>query len=705
MPLDSTTLDPQLAQAGRGPAIGSVQKLTGAATVRHADGSTEPLAVGAPLYRDDEVSTAPGGALGLVFADRSTCSLGSNGKLVLDEMVYDGQTGTSSFEVVQGAFSFVSGQIAKSGPDKMQIKTPVMTIGIRGTTLAGLADPTGNRNEITLLPDADGNVGQIVVSTAGATIVLTRIGDHAFVDEGSGQLVTSILDLQQVIERYGEALDARPPAPAEDILPPPDETGDAPLDQPEETGQLDTGLEQEAAEEGLNLTDEELALLGQDLDLVEVDLGFEDVIDFYDFLGFDDFGLEFEDWGWLFLAVFLDEDFWYFGEDDEEFYGDEDDGYSAEYGDIFFGSTDADDLVGTDYDDEFIFAAGEWDPVNDSVDGGAGWDSLELELANGTFDDSQLANVWGIEELDVTGSNPGVVLSLGADADAKGIQVVDCRDHLSGGVDVYTNEMSNDVTLYGSDGNDRLDAGSGDDDLYGGDGNDFLLGKGGSDYVDGGAGADEVRADMDAVTDYYYGGMGDNGEVRDRLSYVDATSAITVTLQDSYSSGGLWYGSGNVTGFGTDYFDEFGVIQGGSGNDLMKISDVMGFSSGSGMHFWGGNGSDTVAFNNGADSNIDLRGSGAFSGIESLDIRGGTGVSNTVWINNEFVQGASYSDDLIIVGDGNDDLVLDDADWQDGHDWAYSHDSGGYSIYTYGTTGIQVQTQSATVTIQSPPVV
>ena len=45
--------------------------------------------------------------------------------MVLDELVYDPASGTGSMAVdmVEGAFSFVSGEIAKTGPDSMKINT------------------------------------------------------------------------------------------------------------------------------------------------------------------------------------------------------------------------------------------------------------------------------------------------------------------------------------------------------------------------------------------------------------------------------------------------------------------------------------------------------------------------------------------------------------------------------------------------------
>ena len=97
--------------------------------------------------------------------------------MVLDELVYDPASGTGSMGInmVEGAFSFISGEIAKTGPDAMQIETQLVTMGIRGTTVAGKAAVEGNENAFTLLQD-DGGVGQISISNDGGTQVLAQVG-------------------------------------------------------------------------------------------------------------------------------------------------------------------------------------------------------------------------------------------------------------------------------------------------------------------------------------------------------------------------------------------------------------------------------------------------------------------------------------------------------------------------------------------------
>ena len=76
--------------------------------------------------------------------------------------------------ILEGNFSFVSGQIAKVGNDAMKVTTPVLTIGVRGTQVAGKANTEGEDNEIVLLPNSDGTVGQIMIANQSGEVLLTK---------------------------------------------------------------------------------------------------------------------------------------------------------------------------------------------------------------------------------------------------------------------------------------------------------------------------------------------------------------------------------------------------------------------------------------------------------------------------------------------------------------------------------------------------
>ena len=116
----------QAAPAAAAEPIGKIVTISGKVEATRADGTKTELKVGDPVYQGDVIETGPLGAVGMEFADESTFSLADNGRMVLDEMVYDpgAQSGTFGASIVQGAFSFISGQIAKTGPDNMLINTP-----------------------------------------------------------------------------------------------------------------------------------------------------------------------------------------------------------------------------------------------------------------------------------------------------------------------------------------------------------------------------------------------------------------------------------------------------------------------------------------------------------------------------------------------------------------------------------------------------
>ena len=164
----------QYAQAGQvaqaADAIGQVQDLSGQVFVVRADGTREQLAAGDAVFQGDVVETAAGGAVNLLFVDETTFALGADARLALDEMVFNPatQTGSSSFSVLKGVFVFVSGQIAQADNTQMTVTTPVATIGIRGTTVAGDVKPAGEESKFTVID------GEIAVVTQGGTVVMSE---------------------------------------------------------------------------------------------------------------------------------------------------------------------------------------------------------------------------------------------------------------------------------------------------------------------------------------------------------------------------------------------------------------------------------------------------------------------------------------------------------------------------------------------------
>src|SRR4051794_17840490 len=114
--------------------IGHVTKLTGNATVIR-NGVSIVLNLGDNVNKGDVVEAGSSSTVGITFIDGSVFGLGSNAKMVLNEMIYDpnGSNNSSLLSLVQGTISFVAGATAKHGD--MKVETPTATMGIRGTAV------------------------------------------------------------------------------------------------------------------------------------------------------------------------------------------------------------------------------------------------------------------------------------------------------------------------------------------------------------------------------------------------------------------------------------------------------------------------------------------------------------------------------------------------------------------------------------------
>ena len=210
----------QVAQAPGVSSIGTVEKLAGTVTLTRTDGTTVQASKGTAVFSGDIIKTDASANIGIKFVDDTSFSLGESGRMVIDEMIYDpsnNSSSSSSFSVVKGVFSFVSGQVAKSGDDAMVVKTPVASIGIRGTTVAGKAAAEGSSNSITLLPDADGGVGQIAVSnSAGTQIMSVPFQTTSLTSAFTAPPPPVVVPANQLENLYGSNIKTvLPPAPAQ----------------------------------------------------------------------------------------------------------------------------------------------------------------------------------------------------------------------------------------------------------------------------------------------------------------------------------------------------------------------------------------------------------------------------------------------------------------------------------------------------------
>jgi hypothetical protein len=118
--------------------VGAVDKVQETAEAIQG-GAARGLAEAGPVFFRDKLVTGPASRLEAKLDDGTVLTLGEKGKLTVDQFVYHpGETGNKlALEVTKGAFLFVGGKIEGPTGGNVSIKTPVGTLGVRGTTVWG----------------------------------------------------------------------------------------------------------------------------------------------------------------------------------------------------------------------------------------------------------------------------------------------------------------------------------------------------------------------------------------------------------------------------------------------------------------------------------------------------------------------------------------------------------------------------------------
>ena len=159
--------------------------------------SPKPIKVGDGVFQDQVVRTAVKSTAQLLFMDETALTVGPRSQIVLDKFVYDPtkKSGDIVLNATKGAFRFVSGS-AKSTSYK--IRTPVATIGVRGTIFDWFITAAGD----LLLMLVEGGV--VANTNSGQTITLDTPGQFVIIRadgsvEGPSTWVGQLLDVAQGI--------------------------------------------------------------------------------------------------------------------------------------------------------------------------------------------------------------------------------------------------------------------------------------------------------------------------------------------------------------------------------------------------------------------------------------------------------------------------------------------------------------------------
>ena len=177
--------------------IGSVTQIKGPSeVVRKA--RKIPTQPRLPVQQMDNVRTG-NGRVEITFVDNTKVKLTEQSKLVIDDFVYDGTPakGKMALRFASGTARFVTGSMGKKG---INLRTPTATVAVRGTDFTTTVDEMG-KSLFILLPDEDGNIGEITVSNSAGTVLLNKAFQSTIVltaDTAPSKPVILNLDLNMI---------------------------------------------------------------------------------------------------------------------------------------------------------------------------------------------------------------------------------------------------------------------------------------------------------------------------------------------------------------------------------------------------------------------------------------------------------------------------------------------------------------------------
>lgn len=156
---------------------GKLTEVTGPTQVSRASTKLEGK-VDVGVEMNDTIETLKARA-GITFEDGTRVQCTEFSKLVIDEFVYDPNSGKGKLgmKATMGTVRYASGLIAKNNKEEVKVKTPTASISVRGTDFSMTVDELG-RSLVILLPSlpqfGPPVVGSIVVDNGIGRVTLTK---------------------------------------------------------------------------------------------------------------------------------------------------------------------------------------------------------------------------------------------------------------------------------------------------------------------------------------------------------------------------------------------------------------------------------------------------------------------------------------------------------------------------------------------------
>ncbi|MDR3478396.1 MAG: FecR family protein [Gammaproteobacteria bacterium] len=152
--------------------IGQMIWVKGAIKAAQPGSAPRDLQRRSAIFEHDIIETGSGSTGEMAFTDTSVVTLREGTEFKIDQYHYQpggGSSDKSVMSVIKGGLRTITGVIPKENPDSYQLKTPVATIGVRGTQYSAYVSQRGLALKI--------DRGAILATNGAGQIELTKCND------------------------------------------------------------------------------------------------------------------------------------------------------------------------------------------------------------------------------------------------------------------------------------------------------------------------------------------------------------------------------------------------------------------------------------------------------------------------------------------------------------------------------------------------
>lgn len=210
---------------------GTFLVVTGDVKIITPDGQTHVPKRGDTLNERETLETGKDGSAQLKMADNGLMAVRPATRFTVDAYVYKGKADGSErsfITLLRGGFRSITGAIGKVNRDNYRVRTPVATIGIRGTDHEPFYIPQPEKGEIPL--DKPGTYDKV---NDGTVVLQTAVGEVLIQAEQVGYVgtVNELPRLLPIVPDFYQS--AAPTTPVPQTILPPGATSPPPLPPPQ----------------------------------------------------------------------------------------------------------------------------------------------------------------------------------------------------------------------------------------------------------------------------------------------------------------------------------------------------------------------------------------------------------------------------------------------------------------------------------------